>query len=89
MKKNILFIIFGTIFLLLILTMTYFSLTGDTPDKVVKCYDRYSNEIIGQTCIDYGYHPTESDKRDAMISVIIAFILSEIVIFFMARSFEE
>ncbi len=44
------FVLFG---LIVFIWITYFDLKEEGP-KITKCYDRYSNEIIGEECIDEG-----------------------------------
>lgn len=76
-----LFIIVG----LLALTFVIYQEITNKETKIVKCYDRFQNEIIGQECLHKGY-----DYPDWFLAVIPLFFFSCILIaFYMALKSAE
>ena len=57
---------------------TYFNLETKG-EEIVKCYDRYSNEIIGQECID------DNDNYDDLLIAIFLTMLTLFVIAFVSH----
>lgn len=75
MNKFISYIFAMIITTLLVILFLLASLTEREP-AYVKCYDKFSNEIIGQTCLEKGYSLTTSEKFLLVLisnSAIIAF----------------
>lgn len=71
MKLSYIFFILAAT--LLIITIVLMCITPQS-NKEVKCYDKYSNEIIGTTCINHGY--PEDIKNYMVLSIVIGFMLT-------------
>ena len=59
-------------------SLIYSSLTLEVGDKQVKCFDRFSNEIIGQTCI----RETTQDESIGLFTLGVVIIIGFVAIGF-------
>ncbi|KKN01278.1 hypothetical protein LCGC14_1129360 [marine sediment metagenome] len=63
-----------------------YNLGYEPTEQKIKCYDRFSNEIIGETCIEKDFI---SEESEIILGVGFAFLLSGWIIFLFSDPLES